>query len=295
MNFFKKLSKTREKISGRLSEIFSSSEASKFDFEEIEDCLLSSDISWSVTSKIVNSLKENKNSNFIETLKLEIKNILSLNKKFKIKKNIIMIGVNGAGKTTSSAKLANFLKLKNNKVSLVAADTYRAAAVEQLKIWANKINVEFVSNNKTNDPASIAFDGVKSGDAKNNDYVIIDTAGRLHTSENLMNELEKVYRVISKITNDITILINIDANVGQNGIKQVEDFNKFLPIDGIILNKMDGTAKGGVAISIVEKLGIPIVYVGLGEKIENIMSFNIDSYVDSIIDFDSQNKELEIE
>tara|TARA_Y100001970_G_scaffold284960_1_gene403475 strand:+ start:1073 stop:1960 length:888 start_codon:yes stop_codon:yes gene_type:complete len=295
MNFFKKLSKTREKISGRLSEIFSSSEASKFDFEEIEDCLLSSDISWSVTSKLVNSLKENKNSNFIEILKLEIKNILSLNKKFKIKKNIIMIGVNGAGKTTSSAKLANFLKLKNNKVSLVAADTYRAAAVEQLKIWANKINVEFVSNNKTNDPASIAFDGVKSGDAKNNDYVIIDTAGRLHTSENLMNELEKVYRVISKITNDITILINIDANVGQNGIKQVEDFNKFLPIDGIILNKMDGTAKGGVAISIVEKLGIPIVYVGLGEKIENIMSFNIDSYVDSIIDFDSQNKELEIE
>ena len=110
-----------------------------------------------------------------------------------------------------------------------------------------------------------------------------------------MNELEKVYRVISKITNDITILINIDANVGQNGIKQVEDFNRFLPIDGIILNKMDGTAKGGVAISIVEKLGIPIVYVGLGEKIENIMSFNIDSYVDSIIDFDSQNKELEIE
>ena len=295
MNFFKKLSKTREKISGRLSEIFSSSEASKFDFEEIEDCLLSSDISWSVTSKLVNSLKENKNSNFIETLKLEIKNILSLNKKFKIKKNIIMIGVNGAGKTTSSAKLANFLKLKNNKVSLVAADTYRAAAVEQLKIWANKINVEFVSNNKTNDPASIAFDGVKSGDAKNNDYVIIDTAGRLHTSENLMNELEKVYRVISKITNDITILINIDANVGQNGIKQVEDFNKFLPIDGIILNKMDGTAKGGVAISIVEKLGIPIVYVGLGEKIENIMSFNIDSYVDSIIDFDSQNKGIEIE
>jgi len=295
MNFFKKLSKTREKISGRLSEIFRSSEVSKFNFEEIEDCLLSSDISWSVTSKLVNSLKENKNSNLIETLKLEIKNILSLNKKFKIKKNIIMIGVNGAGKTTSSAKLANFLKLKNNKVSLVAADTYRAAAVEQLKIWANKINVEFVSNNKTNDPASIAFDGVKSGDAKNNDYVIIDTAGRLHTSENLMNELEKVYRVISKITNDITILINIDANVGQNGIKQVEDFNKFLPIDGIILNKMDGTAKGGVAISIVEKLGIPIVYVGLGEKVENIMSFNIDSYVDSIIDFDSQNKELEIE
>ncbi len=295
MNFFKKLSKTREKISGRLSEIFRSSEVSKFDFEEIEDCLLSSDISWSVTNKLINSLKENKNSNLIESLKLEIKNILSLDKKFKIKKNIIMIGVNGAGKTTSSAKLANFLKLKNNKVSLVAADTYRAAAVEQLKIWANKINVEFVSNNKTNDPASIAFDGVKSGDAKNNDYVIIDTAGRLHTSENLMNELEKVYRVISKITNDITILINIDANVGQNGIKQVEDFNRFLPIDGIILNKMDGTAKGGVAISIVEKLGIPIVYVGLGEKIENIMSFNIDSYVDSIIDFDSQNKGIEIE
>ena len=287
MGIFKKLFKTRDKIGGALSNIFKSSKISSEDYEKIEECLLSADISWSVTEKIVDSIKKQTNeSDWEECLKSIFRDILSVDTSFELKKNIIMIGVNGAGKTTSCAKLAHYLKNNKNDVILVAADTYRAAAVEQLEVWAQRANVEIISNFKTKDPASIAFDGVNYGKAKNVDHVIIDTAGRLQTSKNLMNELEKIYRVISKITSDVTILMNLDANVGQNGIKQVEEFNKSLPIDGIILNKMDGTAKGGVAISILDKFSFPIVFLGIGEKIDNIVPFDEHKYINSIISFD---------
>ena len=287
MSIFNKLFKTRSKIGGVLSGIFKSSKISSEDYEKIEECLLSADISWSVTEKIIDSIKKQPNqTDWEETLKTVFRDILSTNTLFRLKKNIIMIGVNGAGKTTSCAKLAHYLKNNKKNVILVAADTYRAAAVEQLEVWAQRANVDIISNFKTKDPASIAFDGVNSGQAKNVDHVIIDTAGRLQTSKNLMNELEKIHRVISKITSDVSILMNLDANVGQNGIKQVEEFNKSLPIDGIILNKMDGTAKGGVAISILDKFSFPIVFLGVGEKIDNIVPFDEDKYINSIISFD---------
>ena len=292
MGIFKKLFNTRSKISGVLSKIFTSSILTDTDYDRIEECLLASDISWSVTEKIITSIKSYSNkSDWEECLKSDFKFFLAVDKIFQLKRNIVMIGVNGAGKTTSSAKLANYLKSNNKKIMLVAADTYRAAAIEQLKVWSQRINVEFISNEKTNDPASIAYDGVNSGKSKNFDNIIIDTAGRLQSSQNLMKELEKIYRVISKVTEDVTVLINLDANVGQNGIRQVEEFNKSIPIDGIILNKMDGTAKGGVAVSIVDKLKIPIVFLGTGEKIENITPFSVDSYVDSIINFDTETEE----
>ena len=168
-------------------------------------------------------------------------------------------------------------------VTLVAADTYRAAAVEQLDIWAKRMNINFVSNINTSDPASIAFDGAKSGMNKMHDHVIIDTAGRLHTSKNLMLELEKIYRVLSKLTQSITVCISIDGNNGQNAIKQVKEFNQYLPIDNIILNKMDGTAKGGVVLSILNDLNIPISYMGVGESYEDILDFNVDKYLDLLI------------
>ena len=286
MGIFKKLFKTRDKIGGVLSGIFKSSKISSEDYEKSEECLLSADISWSVTEKIIDSIKKQPNqTDWEETLKTVFRDILSTDTSFQLKKNIIMIGVNGAGKTTSCAKLAHYLKNNKNDVILVAADTYRAAAVEQLEVWAKRVNVDIISNFKTKDPASIAFDGVNSGQAKNVDHVIVDTAGRLQTSQNLMNELEKIHRVISKITSDVTILMNLDANVGQNGIKQVEEFNKSLPIDGIILNKMDGTAKGGVAISILDKFSFPIVFLGTGEKIDNIVPFDEEKYINSVISF----------
>ena len=292
MGIFKKLFKTRDKISGALSKIFNTENLTDEEYEKIEECLLGADISWSVTEKIVNSIKNyTDKSTWKESLKSDFRKILDLGKVFEIKNNIIMIGVNGAGKTTASAKLANYLKNDNKNIMLVAADTYRAAAIEQLRIWSNRVNVEFLANEKTNDPASVAFDGVNSGKTRNMDHVIIDTAGRLQTSQNLMKELEKIYRVITKVSDDTTILMNLDANVGQNGLKQVEEFNSALPVDGIILNKMDGTAKGGVAVSIVDKFKIPILFLGVGEKIENIVPFDIDTYVDSIISFENEKKE----
>mgnify|MGYP001444069726 CR=1 FL=1 len=292
MGIFKKLFKTRDKISGALSKIFNTENLTDEEYEKIEECLLGADISWSVTEKIVNSIKNyTDKSTWKESLKSDFRKILDLGKVFEIKNNIIMIGVNGAGKTTASAKLANYLKNDNKNIMLVAADTYRAAAIEQLRIWSNRVNVEFLANEKTNDPASVAFDGVNSGKTRNMDHVIIDTAGRLQTSQNLMKELEKIYRVITKVSDDITILMNLDADVGQNGLKQVEEFNSALPVDGIILNKMDGTAKGGVAVSIVDKFKIPILFLGMGEKIENIVPFDIDTYVDSIISFENEKKE----
>ena len=196
---------------------------------------------------------------------------------------MIVVGVNGSGKTTTSAKLAQFFKNENKKITLVAADTFRAAAVEQLKIWADRISVNFISNTNSSDPASIAYDGANSGINNSHDHIIIDTAGRLHTSANLMQELEKIHRIVSKLTNEITIIMSIDANIGQNSIKQVQEFNKFLPIDNIIVNKMDGTAKGGIVLSILQSLKIPVSFLGIGESYSDIIPFNLDNYLNSMV------------
>ena len=249
--------------------------------------MLSSDVGWELTEKIINDLEGNKNKYeswedfLICSIKSSVNNI-DLNFDG-FKQIIVIIGVNGSGKTTCSAKIAQNLKQTGKNVTLVAADTYRAAAVEQLDIWAKRMNINFVSNINTSDPASIAFDGAKSGMNKVHDHVIIDTAGRLHTSKNLMLELEKIYRVLSKLTQSITVCISIDGNNGQNAIKQVKEFNQYLPIDNIILNKMDGTAKGGVVLSILNDLNIPISYMGVGESYEDLLDFDVDKYLDLLI------------
>ena len=290
MNILKKtfsnLFETRNKIRDTFKKAFSGSALDEDKIELIEDCLLSTDISWRVTEKIIEKIKKNfdKNLSWEEQLTKILKGILVSSNIAEYKKVILMIGVNGAGKTTSSAKLANFLKDNNKKVSLVGSDTFRAAAIKQLKLWSDKLNVEFISNSKTSDPASVVYDGVNSGLSKNIDHIIVDTAGRLQNSINLMNELQKIYNVTKKLTNQITVVINLDANIGQNSLKQVEEFNKYIPIDSIILNKMDGTARGGIAISIIDKFKIPVSYLGVGEKIDNIIPFDIDNYISSLIE-----------
>ena len=290
MNILKKtfsnLFETRNKIRDTFKKVFSGSALDEEKIELIEDCLLSTDISWSVTEKIVKKIKEDfdKNLSWEEQLTKILKRILDSSNTIEYKKVILMIGVNGAGKTTSSAKLANFLKDNNKQVSLVGSDTFRAAAIKQLKLWSDKLNVEFISNSKTSDPASVVYDGVNSGLSKNIDHIIIDTAGRLQNSINLMNELQKIYNVTKKLTDKITVVINLDANIGQNSLRQVEEFNKYIPIDSIILNKMDGTARGGIAISIIDKFKIPVSYLGVGEKIDNIIPFDIDNYISSLIE-----------
>ena len=285
-NTFSKIFKSKNKIKETFSKVLSFTSLSQEEKEKMEECLLSSDLGWELTEKTLEKLEKNKKNNtwekiLLKTLKSSIENLdISCND---IKKVILIVGVNGSGKTTSAAKLANFLKINNNSVTLVAADTYRAAAIEQLKIWAQRTNINFISNPNTQDPASIAFDGVKSGITRNDDYIIIDTAGRLHTSKNLMNELEKIYRVICKLTEDISVFISIDGNTGQNGIKQVKEFGKVLPINNIMLNKMDGTAKGGIALSIMHELKIPISFLGVGESYEDLLEFELDNYLESLI------------
>ena len=291
MNIFKKtissIFKTKDKIRNTFSKILSFSKLSEEDKDKIEECLLSADVGWELTDKIINNLKNNENSYktwedlLIDTVKKSIKNIdIEFNN---FKQIVIIIGINGSGKTTSAAKIAQNLKNNSKKVTLVAADTYRAAAVEQLEIWSKRMNINFISNINTTDPASIAFDGSKSGINKSHNHIIIDTAGRLHTSKNLMLELEKIYRVVRKLTDDISVCISIDGNNGQNAIKQVQEFNKYLPVDNIILNKMDGTAKGGIVLSILNDLSIPISYMGVGESYDDLVKFEIKKYLDLLI------------
>jgi len=290
MNIFKKtllnLKNTKSKIRETFKKIKFNNSLTKQDIENIEDCLLGADVGWELTENIISQIELSKDKlNWEDVLINSIKSNLN---KFEIKdimfkQIVIVIGVNGSGKTTTSAKLAQIFKDKNKKITLVAADTFRAAAVEQLKIWAERISVNFISNNNSSDPASIAYDGANSGIKNNHDHIIIDTAGRLHTSTNLMHELEKIYRIVSKLTDQITIIMCIDANIGQNSIKQVQEFNKYLPIDNIIVNKMDGTAKGGIVLTILQSLKIPISFLGIGESYSDITPFNLDNYLNSMV------------
>ena len=290
MSFLKKvfsnLSNTRNNIKNTFEKVFNIDSLSEDDYILIEECLLGADISWHVTVKIIQDIKSNPidGSNWQEVLFNSFKNILQIPQNVEFKNIILMVGVNGVGKTTASAKLANFFKKSGNKVMLVAADTYRAAAVSQLKLWSKAIQVDFISNEKSSDPASVSYDGVESGLAKKIDYIIIDTAGRLQVSDNLMNELEKVYRVISKLTSQITVVMNVDSNIGQNSVSQIEKFNKCIPLDNIILNKMDGTSKGGVIMSIVDKFKIPVSFLGVGEKVNDLVEFEMNDYLNSLID-----------
>ena len=289
MSLFKKtfsnLFETRKKISDTFRKVFRKRSLSDEDCYLIEETLLSADVSWELTDKIIENIKNNYNSekDWEDLLENSLKDSLPQINEISINHAVVMIGVNGVGKTTACAKLANSYKNRGNSVLLVAADTYRAAAVEQLELWAKRIKVNCISNLNTTDQASIAYDGINSGISNNIDYTLIDTAGRLHTSVNLMNELQKVYKVISKVTNKITVIMNIDANLGQNSLSQIEEFNKILPIDGVILNKMDGTARGGVAMSIMNKFKFPVLYFGIGEGIDDIIPFNLSDYIKSLI------------
>jgi len=198
---------------------------------------------------------------------------------------ILVVGVNGNGKTTSTAKLANKWQNDGKKVLVAAADTFRAAAVEQLELWAKQLDIDIVKGAPNSDPAAVAFDAMQAAKARGSDVVIIDTAGRLHTKQPLMQELEKIKRSCRKFMPDSpheTLLV-LDATTGQNGIEQALAFNQYTPISGLILTKLDGTAKGGVAIAIQRKLGIPIKYIGVGESIEDLEKFDPESYVSLLL------------
>ena len=304
-NLKNSLSKTRDNIVSGFNNIFNSFLSIDDDFyDELEETMIMGDIGVSATEAIIDDLKEKVRENRIKE-PAECKQLLidSIKEKmnlgdnaydFENKKSIVMlIGVNGVGKTTSAGKLAGLLKSKEKKVILSAADTFRAAAIEQLTEWANRTGTDIISQSEGSDPAAVIYDSIAAAKARNADVLICDTAGRLHNKKNLMEELRKIDRIIEREYSDAyrENLIVLDATTGQNALSQLKEFNDVTDITGIILTKMDGTAKGGIAVAIQAEMGIPVKYIGVGEHIEDLMKFDSDTFVNALFDLDIDNAE----
>lgn len=299
--FFSKLKenlkKTKDAIDIKISNVFANNKDIDEIMDELEETLILSDIGVETSMKICNNVRDNlkkqvdKSEDAIKKLlKQEMKNILAVSNNTNILDNnekqvIMVVGVNGVGKTTSIAKLSNLLKKEGKKVLLVAADTFRAGAVEQLDVWAKRIGIDIYMGGENAEPASVIYDATKKFKDGNYDILICDTAGRLHNKKNLMDELEKMNRVLTKNLPDITknVIMVLDATTGGNGVSQIKSFFKSTNVNGIILTKLDSTAKGGVVFSIVSELNIPILYVGTGETVDDIEKFNIEDFVEAII------------
>ena len=280
------LAKTREKLVEIIGNFTGKTALVSKDYEILEEALLQADLGWGIVDSIIEKLKapDSKNIPMDERIINCLTDKLSdFESKRSFEKVIYIVGVNGSGKTTSAAKLAAYFSKRGENVMLVAADTYRAGAIDQIKIWSKQLGVKLIANHKSTDPSSIIYNGIQSGLANDFDRIIVDTAGRMHTSKNLMLELEKMYRVGMKETANIDVLLTIDANIGQNGINQANSFNNHIKLTGIVLTKMDGTAKGGIAIPIMTDIKLPIDFIGMGEKIDDFIPFNLENYLFGII------------
>jgi len=289
------LTKTRQNIMSGLDSIFKSSEIDDDFYEELEETLIMADIGTKATSDIIESLQEKVRENKIKEA-AECKQLLIDSMKeqmslaenayeFENKKSVLLIvGVNGVGKTTSVGKLAGQIKGMGKRVLLAAADTFRAAAIEQLTEWANRSGVEIIAQQEGSDPAAVVFDAVTAAKARNTDVLICDTAGRLHNKKNLMEELRKINRVIDREYPDCykETLVVLDGTTGQNALVQAKQFCEVTDVTGIILTKLDGTAKGGIAIAIMSELGIPVKYIGVGEKIDDMQKFDPNDFIDAL-------------
>ncbi len=304
--FFKKLvsglTKTRDNIVHGIDNVFSGFSKIDDDFyEELEETLIMGDLGVNTTEEIIENLKEKVKENHIkdpadckELLINTIKEQMDLGEnayEFENRKSIVLvIGVNGVGKTTSIGKLAAQLKAQGKKVVLAAADTFRAAAIEQLTEWANRSGVDIISQSEGSDPAAVIYDAISAGRARNADVIICDTAGRLHNKKNLMEELKKINRIIDKEMPEAyrENLIVLDGTTGQNALSQLKEFKEAADVTGIILTKMDGTAKGGSAVAIQSEYGIPVKYIGVGEHIDDLQKFNSQDFVNALFDIPEQ-------
>lgn len=304
--FFKKLvsglTKTRDNIVHGIDNVFSGFSKIDDDFyEELEETLIMGDLGVNTTEEIIENLKEKVKENHIkdpadckELLINTIKEQMDLGEnayEFENRKSIVLvIGVNGVGKTTSIGKLAAQLKTQGKKVVLAAADTFRAAAIEQLTEWANRSGVDIISQSEGSDPAAVIYDAISAGRARNADVIICDTAGRLHNKKNLMEELKKINRIIDKEMPEAyrENLIVLDGTTGQNALSQLKEFKEAADVTGIILTKMDGTAKGGIAVAIQAEYGIPVKYIGVGEHIDDLQKFNSQDFVNALFDIPEQ-------
>ncbi len=299
MGFFAKikegLKKTKEKIAFGLNKLFTGGVLNDDFYDELEEILLTSDVGAETTERILEELRDAIDEQMItdkiaarEQLKRIMTEILEENPKpeYSYPLVILVAGVNGVGKTTAMGKLAKMFKAQKHSVLLVAADTFRAAAADQLEIWADRAGVRIVRQNEGADPGAVVFDALNSAKSKGNDVVLIDTAGRLHNKKNLIEELRKIERIIDREMPGATKLnyLVLDATTGQNAIAQTEVFDEAIDIDGIILTKLDGTAKGGVVLALAGTSYIPVVYVGVGETIDDLQDFDAKQFVDAIFD-----------
>jgi fused signal recognition particle receptor len=260
---------------------------SSSDWAEIEESLISSDLGAKNAAEIIEIARKSKGDELDAAITSALNSWLcNSNRGLAVTKDrpttIMIVGVNGTGKTTSTAKLVSYLKAQNNSVLLAAADTFRAAAVEQLATWGSRLGVEVVTGPNNGDPASVSFDAATKAKSENIDYLIIDTAGRLHTKSGLMDELGKVRRVVEKVLPVDEVLLVVDATTGQNGIIQAKTFMESVEITGLILTKMDGSAKGGIALAIERECGIPIKFIGTGEAATDLEAFDPERYLNGL-------------
>lgn len=306
--FKKGLKKTRDEgITAQMDEVMDSYDKITDElFEELEEILIMGDVGMPTAERIIRDLKtkiENDKITDVKQVRETMKDIVSgivwggsylrLRSKPSV---ILVIGVNGVGKTTTIGKLALRLKQQNRKVVLGAADTFRAAAIEQLQVWADRAEVDLIKHSEGSDPAAVVYDTIQAGKARNADVIIIDTAGRLHNKKNLMDELNKISRVIERELPDASkeVLLVLDATTGQNAVNQAKDFKDAAGITGIILTKLDGTAKGGVVLAINNELDVPVKFVGVGEKIEDLQPFDADAFASALFDAKVPDDDKEI-
>ncbi len=293
MGFFDKLKdglkKSRDSFFNTIGRILKTKKFDKDTRDEIEELLISADVGVEATEYILSRLEEENPEDAFGTLKKILVEILSSNNKLNVPDEkpfvISMVGVNGSGKTTTCGKLAQMFRSEGKQVVIGACDTFRAAAIDQLKIWAERANSTFIAHMEGADAAAVAYDAVNHALSKGKDVVILDTAGRLHNKKHLMDELQKIGRVIQKVIPAAPheVLLVIDAVTGQNGLQQAKVFKEAVNVTGIVLTKLDGTAKGGIAIAIAKELGIPIKFIGVGESVEDLKPFVPSDFVDALM------------
>ena len=298
MGFFEKLKnglfKSRNSFFGKIKSIFTRG-IDEDTLEELEEMLICADVGYEATEEILDKLREYTKENKIkdpdeatEALKAILLEMLGETAPLKLETTpsvILIIGVNGVGKTTSIAKIANVLKQQGKRVILAAADTFRAGAIEQLGVWAERVGVELIRQNEGSDPAAVVYDAAQAAKKRSADVLIVDTAGRLHNKKNLMNELAKINRVIDRELPDAdreTLLV-LDSTTGQNAVNQAVEFKNAAEITGLVLTKLDGTAKGGIIFSIKDKLNLPVRYIGVGEGVDDLQPFDPKEYVDALL------------
>jgi fused signal recognition particle receptor len=289
------LDRTRKASFGRIASFLGTSEIDDDTWDELEALLLQADLGVETTQSVLESLKKSviaegltRSEELLKLIEQELLSRLTLPVEMDLSQRptvILLVGVNGSGKTTTAAKLGKLFSLSGKKVLLAAADTYRAAAIDQLQVWADRLNLAIIAGQPDSDPGAVAFDAIQSALAKNFDIVLVDTAGRLHTRYNLMEELKKIYRVVGKALPGAPhlVLLVLDATTGQNALLQAKAFQAAVKVNGVILSKLDSSAHGGMAFAIQKELGLPIFYAGLGEKPEDLTPFDREAFVKGIL------------